>query len=183
MDENYKIDQHWKVINAGGRTVSNTPEQLWEAAVDYFQWCDNNPITYKRTLTSGKEAGKSMTVEAKRPYSVKALCLHCSISERYLEDLRTLSDRSSEWYMVVEKIWYVIYTDNLEGALIDLYSPIMVAKVLKMDAPIQDNDEPVKIEMVDSRSNELSISENEVLKKLDFGKVELLKEKIENPQR
>lgn len=182
MDDNYKIDEHWKVINSGGRQVSNTPEQLWEAAIDYFRWCDNNPITAKRTLTSGKTQGQKITIEHTRPYSIMGLCLHCSISERYLEDIKNTKN-GSVWYDTVEKILYIIYTQNLEGAIVDLYNPMMVSKILNMDKKESFTDKPVQIEIVDSRSTTLANTENEVLQKLDYGKVEILKEKVENLKR
>lgn len=172
--------QHWQVVNAGGQAISNTPKQLWEAAIDYFKWCDNNPIEAKRTLTSGKTQGQKVTSEYTRPYSIKGMCLHCNISERYLDDIRQTNAKDSEWYNIIEKILMIIYTQNLEGAIVDLYNPIMVSKVLNMDKAPEIGDSTVKVEIVDSRSNTLANSENEVLKKLDFGKVEILKDKLEN---
>lgn len=180
MDNVWNQNEHWKVLSAGGRQVSNTPQELWEAAITYFKWCDDNPITAKRTLTSGKTQGEKITIEYKRPYSIKGMCLHCNISERYINDIKQTNQPESEWYVIMEKILMIIYTQNLEGAIVDLYNPIMVSKVLNMDQPSDDNNKPIRVEIVHAVSNELSNSENEVLKKLDFGKVEILKEKIEN---
>lgn len=180
MDE---FNEHWKVVNMGATVVSTTPQQLWEAAIDYFQWVDNHPITYNRVLTSGKDAGKKISIEAKRPYNIKAFCLHCCISEKWIDDIKNTQAKDSDWYMVIEKVLMIIYTDNLEGALVDLYNSLMTSKVLKMDQPNQLSDEPVKVTIVDSRSNELSNSENEILQKLDYGKLDQLNEKIENTQR
>lgn len=179
----WKLDEHWKVINSGGRVVSNTPQQLWEQAVEYFKWSDNNPIKAKRTLTSGKTQGEKVTVEFKRPYSIQGFCLHASISERYIKDIKDTHKQDSEWYMVIEKILYIIYTQVLEGAVVDLYNPIMVSKMLNMDKDNGDQAAAPKVEIVDSTSNHLANSENEVLKNLDFGKVEILKDKLENTDR
>jgi hypothetical protein len=174
------MNEHWRVINSGGRTISNTPEELWNQAVEYFRWCDEHPILAKRTLTSGKTQGEKVTVEFKRPYSIKAMCLHCNISERYIKDMLESNAKDSEWVMVVEKIMMLIYTQNLEGAIVDLYNPIMVSKVLNMDKDTQETGSNVRIEIVTSEANQLANSENEVLKKLDFEKVNKVNEMSEN---
>lgn len=177
-------NEHWKVVASGGQTISNTPQQLWEKAVEYFKWCDNNPITAKRTMTSGKTQGDKVEVEYRRPYTVRAMCLHCNISERYINDIKNSHKVDSEWYIIVEKILYIIYTNNLEGALVDLYNPIMVSKVLNLDKGNDgDDDKPVRIEIVNTHSAQMANSESEVLKNLDFQKVDQLKDKLENLER
>ena len=90
--------------------------------------------------------------------------------------------KDSEYYLIMEKILMIIYTQNLEGAIADIYNPIMVSKVLKMDAPSDPSTGPVKVEIVHSTSK-LSNSENEVLKKLDSEKLEILEDKSENLKR
>lgn len=181
--DGYKIDQHWKKLINGATVISTTPEQLWQQAIEYFKWNDENPIKAKRTLTSGKTQGEKITVEFNRPYTVKAFCLHAGISERWINDIKESHDKSSDWYTVMERILTIIYTQILEGGLVDLYNPIMVSKVLNMDKQDGETDKPPRVEIVDSRQNTLSNSEDEVLKKLDFGKVEIIKEKSENYQR
>jgi hypothetical protein len=184
MDNSWKLDEHWKVVNAGGRQVSTTPQQLWDMAVEYFKWCDEHPIKAKRTLTSGKTQGEKVEIEYKRPYSIKGMCLHCNISESYISDVKETHKVDSEFYMVVEKILYVIYTQNLEGAIVDLYNPIMVSKVLNMDKGPVEPDRPIVIQHVQATANySLSNSENEVLQKLDSEKVQVLKDKTENLER
>lgn len=178
------MDEHWKVVDSGATVVSTTPEQLWQSAVDYFRWCDENPIKAKKTLPSGKAGGSKVEIEYNRPYSIEGLCLHCGITKRYIEDIKQTNDKNNLWFQIMEKILYVIYTQNLEGALVDLYNPIIVSKVLGMDKTDKaDDDRPVKVEILDSRSTTLAKSENEILEKLDFGKVKSLEDKLQNPQR
>lgn len=173
------FDQHWKVVNSGARVLSNTPQQLWESAIEYFKWCDDNPVKAKRTLTSGKTSGEKVELEFVRPYSIKGFCLHCNVSMRYLNDLKDSKDRNSEWYMVVEKIMMIVYTQNLEGAMVDLYNPIITSKLLNLDSEKENEGTHVKVEIVDSRSSHLANSENELLKKLDLEKLEILDRKAE----
>lgn len=172
--------EHWQLINEGAVQVSNTPQQLWEQAINYFKWNDEHPIIAKRTLTSGKTQGMEIPISFKRPYSIKAMCLHCNISERYIKDIMNTNSSDNEWFIIMEKILMIIYTQNLEGAIVDLYNPIMISKVLNMDKEQGETDRAVKVEIVDSRSDRLYNSEREVLEKLDFQKVEVLKDKLDN---
>lgn len=157
--------EHWEIINLGGTVVSNTPEELWGNACKYFQWCDNTPITSRDTLMSGKDGGKQVNVEKKRPYTIKGLCMHCGILEEYLKDVRDSRNSNNMFYIVVSKILYIIYTQNVENAMVNNFNPIFTAKVLNME-----NEEPamapIKIEIVPGIPT-LSRSENEILEKLE----------------
>lgn len=165
--------QHWQIVNNNRTVVSNTPEMLWSNAVQYFQWCDDNPLETKITVTTGKEAGNHVKKIQPRPYSVKALCLHCNVLEEYIRDLRASGTNAGEWYHVVSKILYIIYTQNLEYAITDTFNPIMISKVLNMEKDdVPSGGVTVKIITQDpytgNRIPELSSTENDILKKLEL---------------
>jgi len=171
--------QQWEIVGFGKRNSSPTVEQLVTDAKAYFKWCDENPIKSKQTLKSGKTQGSKIDIEYKRPYSIKGLCLHCGISERYINDIRETYQPDSEYYLAMEQILMVIYTNNLEGAIVDLYNPIMVSKVLNMEAPQENNNNRIVVEVINS-NDKLENSESEVLKKLSSEKLIQLGEKVEN---
>ncbi len=155
---------HWEIMHRV--VVSESPEDLWNNATKYFRWCEDNPIMTKKTIMNGKGAGDKVFVQYVRPYSIKALCLHCGILEEWLRDVRANKDKSSLWYQVVSKILYIIYIQNLEMATIGEFNPIFTAKVLNLEK----DDTPtgsVRVELV-SGLPELSKSENEILEKLEL---------------
>lgn len=153
--------EHWEVMSVS----HNTPEGLWEAAEKYFYWCQENPIEIKRTLMSGNRAGNEIKTTRIRPYSLKALCLHCGVTEDYFQSVRETKAKDSLYYIVVSKILYNIWVQNYEMAMIDEFNPIMTAKVLGMDKEeIQHGS--IKIEIVQGLP-QLSESENEILEKLE----------------
>lgn len=159
------MTNHWEIVDRGDIVVSSSPEGLWYQAAAYFKWSDENPIVTKATLKSGREAGTTVKEEHIRPYSIKALCLHCGITEEWLRDIRASKDKSSLYYIVVSKILYIIYIQNLEMATIGQYSPVFTARVLNMEK----DDTPVggvKVEIVGGLP-ELSKSENEILSRLE----------------
>lgn len=159
------LDQHWQVVNRGIDGTNNTAEDLWFNACAYFKWCDENPIKTKETLKSGKEAGRVVTNEQIRPYSIKGLCLHCGITQEYLKDARGTKDTASEYYIVVSRILYIIYVQNLEHAVVGNYNAIFVSKLLNIDNEDDGSSGAVKVEIVNGIPP-LSYSENAVLEKM-----------------
>lgn len=172
-------EQHWMKVASGSQVINQTPEQLWQNAVDYFRWSDDNPIKAKRTLQSGKEAGQKVGVEFNRPYSIKALCLHIGVSEKWIRDISETHAKDSPWYITMERILMVIYTQNLEGAVVDLYNPVIISKILNLDTKQEVENQTVRVEIVNTGITSLPNSENEILEKLDFGKAELVMQKAE----
>jgi hypothetical protein len=172
---------HWQVVNSGRIVVSNTPETLWADACEYFKWCDENPIKVKKTLSSGKGAGTTATQEHPRPYSVKGLCLHCGITEEYLKDVRATKDERSLYFIVVSKIMYIIYVQNLELATVGVYNPIFTAKVLNMET----DDTPTTAITVNVVGGlpALSSTENEVLEKLELEELITKEEKFKKSEK
>lgn len=177
-----EMNDHWKVLSGGGVVVSNTAEQLWENATKYFKWCEDNPIKTKKPLTSGKTQGQSFTVEYNRPFTVEGLCLHCGISKQYINSILETHDKSSDFRIVIERIMYVIYSQNLEGAIVDLYNPVIVSKILKIDKEQETSSQSIKVEIVRTEKPKLANSEDEVLSRLDFDKLMDLKEKADDKQ-
>jgi len=173
----------WKIVSSGNIKVYEDAKELWEKAEAYFEWCDTKPIMSKRTLQSGKEAGKKVEIEHTRPYSIKGFCLFTGVNEAWLKDISVSNGKDSDWYMVVEKIMYVIYNQNMEGAMVDLFNPIMVGKVLGLDKPEDNTGKVTRVEIVDSVSNKLSNSESEVLQNLNQEKLQIVKDKSENSKR
>ena len=175
--------EHWHMVKAGGSQIVNSPEALWEAAQEYFKFCDDNPIKTKRTIQSGKSTGEKVEVEHTRLYNIKAFCIHAGISERYLKDITQSHANDSVYFQVVERILYIIYSQNVEGASADIFNPIIVSKMLQLEKAPDDKEPNVKIEIVSSISNKLANSEDEILKNLDLEKLSLVKDKSENLQR
>lgn len=160
---------HWEKIDQGGIKASNTPQELWNTAREYFKWCDSNPIIIPRLVTNGKEAGRSFDEKKIRPYNVKALCLHCGISEEYLNDI--LRNGGGEWLFVVKNMLMCIWTQLFEMGALGEFSPIFTAKALNMDKE-DAGPQKVTIEYIGDLP-QLSSSENEVLEKLKLERGEI----------
>lgn len=160
---------HWEIVTLGGNgVVTDTPEGLWKSACMYFSWCDSNPIVSKSKVRVGKDAGKDVSTDVQRPYTIKGLCLHCNLVEEYIRDVRQSKDKKSLWYVVMSKILYIIYVQNEELATVGVFNPIFTAKRLNMET----DDVPtgaIKIEITQGLP-EISTSEIQILEKLEFEK-------------
>jgi len=172
-------EQHWHKILTKKWAVSETPDSFLKKAMEYFSWCDDNPIKSKRTLTSGKTQGAKVEMEFVRPYTIKGLCLHCNIPEKFLIDISKTFNPEEEWRVVVEKALMVIYNQNLEGGIVDMYNPILVSKVLNLDKQQDNTQASIRVEIVKSNSEQLATSENEVLQMLDSEKLANLEKAAE----
>lgn len=174
MSEELKPKQHWEVVNSNRLVIFDTPEDIWKRACSYFKWCDDNPINMKRTVTAGKNTGDVVEVTRRRPYTIKGLCIHCGITEEYIRDLRRTKDKDSEYYIVVSKILYIIYTDNIEHGIVGEYNAVLVSKILNLDKE-ELPATPPRVEIISDGVPTLLESESQILEKLEsenklFGK-------------
>lgn len=158
--------QHWEIVNNHQYVVNTNAEELWENAVSYFRWCDENPIENLKTIMAGKETGTAVTVTSTRPYTIKALCLHCGISEAYLKDIAKGKDKFGDYFVAVDRIMNVIYTQNLEQAMVGEFNPILTGKVLNLEVEADDMPSKITVEVVQGLPA-LAESEEEVLRNLE----------------
>lgn len=159
------MSSHWRVINS----VANypvTPEELWNSAMSYFKWCDDNKITSKKTVLSGRMPSV-IEDEYHRPYTVKGFCMHANITEDYISDIKSTKREDSLWYQVMMKILYVIHTQNVEMATIGLFNAVFTSKILALDKADEGVNRMIKVEIV-SDLPALSESENEAMEKLEL---------------
>lgn len=165
--EDYK--NHWEVVNFSRPMAIERPEDLWFLACSYFKWSDEHPLKVARPITTGKDVGKDVKVSLIRPYSVKAMCLHCGITEEWLKDLREMKDSNSDWYHAASRILYIIYIQNTELATVGEYNAVFISKLLRLDSGEDEARSGIKIELVGDVPK-LSESENQILEKMDFEK-------------
>ena len=71
-----KGNQFWKLHSKHGRdTLFSTPDLMWEAACEYFQWCDDNPWRVVKNKTKGKIKEKEDS-PTQRPYTLSGFLFY-----------------------------------------------------------------------------------------------------------
>lgn len=131
-----KSKQLWQVKGKGlmGRPkLFSNPQDLWDAACEYFKWADENPWVQSKTVSkgSGPHPGEDETESpTHRPYSTDALCIYLGTSRSFLKMLRKRCEGIDDAYVaVIDEIFTIIRTQQLEGAKIGAYNANLIARL------------------------------------------------------
>jgi hypothetical protein len=150
-------NQFWKLRSKHGRDkLFASSELLWDAACEYFEWCDNNPLkkTEQRKQTvivpKGFEGDMGDLYEALvdlpvgRPYTLEGLCLYldCSISYFRVFKARFLKEEEGKEYSkeelklregfatVISRIEQTCYRQKFDGAAVGNFNANIIARDL-----------------------------------------------------
>ncbi|WP_462250457.1 DNA-packaging protein [Ekhidna sp.] len=125
-----KGNQFWKSRSKHGRDkIFSDPDILWEAACEYFEWCDVNPWQKNEAVKAGPNFGDQVSADTQRPYSLGGLCIHLDIDDntfiRY-----TKEPEYEDFWDVANKIKRVIETQQFEGATVGAFNANIIARKL-----------------------------------------------------
>ena len=142
-----KGNQFWKLRSKHGRDkLFASPDLLWDAACEYFQWCADNPwmkmeqtratkasLVVKSTKgeigeISTKEPTDLTSLPTARPLTLTGLCLYLDCAENYFRVFKT--NCSDDFLTVVTRIEHVIETQQFEGAAVGAYNANIIARKL-----------------------------------------------------
>lgn len=112
---------------------------LWEAACEYFEWCDENPLI--EIDFRGKDAER-VSIPKMRPYTIQGLCLFLDCNTVYLNQFETSLKKkedeiSKDFSKIVMRIREVIYNQKFTGAASGFLNPNIIAR----DLGLQDKKE------------------------------------------
>lgn len=118
-------NRFWEQRSKHGRDmIFSTPEILWDAACEYFKWCEDNPlieIDYR-----GKDLDE-VEIPKMRAFTLKALCLFLECDESFLRGLRATQ---KDFSTVLERITSVIYSQKFNGAAAGFLNANIIARDL-----------------------------------------------------
>lgn len=118
-------NQYWKFRNKHGRDHKYTPDGLWEEAVKYFQWIEENPLEEEKVFCFQGETFKD-SINKMRAMTIGGFCLFADIDHKTLSGYKTKDD----FFPVVTRIEEIIRTQKFEGAAADLLNPNIIARDL-----------------------------------------------------
>lgn len=143
-----KGNQFWMLREKHGRDkLFTTPELLWSAACEYFQWCDENPWTTRKAIqrvtpVKRKEGKKTRVVNEEqtqkevtptaRPYSLTGFCVYVGASSMWWRNFKEECKRKKEedFLLIIMRIEETIETQQFEGACVGAFNANIIARKL-----------------------------------------------------
>jgi hypothetical protein len=110
-----KGNQFWKLRSKHGRDkLFASPELLWEAACEYFEWCEKNPLI--EIDFKGKDADR-VELPKMRAFTLQGLCLYLGCNTDYFKNFRNQERAGIEDFSpVIAMIEDTIYNQKFTGA-------------------------------------------------------------------
>lgn len=145
-------NEYWKLRSKHGRDkLFNTPDLLWEAACEYFLWCDTNPWYKNEAVKSGDLAGELIKVPTARPFTLAGLCLYMDASESYWKEFRKGDNLSEDFLSVITRVEEIVRNQKYEGAAVGAFNANIIARDLglrdKVDTELTGKDgKPIETE-------------------------------------
>lgn len=124
-------NQFWKMRAKHGRDkLFETPEELWKAACEYFQWIEENPLKETKVF---QHQGKVITEEVPimRAMTMRGLCFYLNCNETYFRQFKArLTDKEDGFSSVISDIEDIVYRQKFEGAAGNLLNANIISRDL-----------------------------------------------------
>ena len=121
-----KGNHYWEPRKKHGNNKTYKPDELWEAACTYFQWCEDNPWTQAIPVKAGPQFGQTVTASTPRPFTLKALCIHLGITFQTFLNYET----DNEYSDTCSNIKDIISNQKFEGAAVGIFNSSIIARDL-----------------------------------------------------
>ena len=119
-------NKFWKDRAKSGRNkMFSSPDDLWDSAVNYFEWIEDNPLL-KEKLFSYQRKVITGTVKKMRPMSINGLCQHLGISRRTWGLYKSRED----FMPVTMRVEMIIWVQQFSGAASGLFNANIIARKL-----------------------------------------------------
>lgn len=116
----------WQARSSHGRNpLFSSPEELWAACCEYFDWTEANPL-YEAKAFSSKDGVQMADIPKMRAMTISGLCIFLDISRdtwgeyRQREGFSDICTRADE----------IIRTQKFQGAAAELLNPAIIARDL-----------------------------------------------------
>lgn len=136
-------NQFWKLRSSHGRDkLFATPDLLWDAACEYFEWCEANPLPAEDFITGGPMAGQKVTLNKMRPFTMQGLCGYLDCSTGYFREFK--KDCTKDFVSVVIRIEEAVYNQKFTGAASGFFNANIISRDLGL-ADKSDNETRVAV--------------------------------------
>lgn len=136
-EEKPKREPFWKARTKHGRDkIFATPEIMWDAAVEYFQWCEDNPFmkAEAKAVSVGNGMGSKIEiieVPVMRPYTLHGLCLFLHVNTAYFRQFKAgLPENEEHFSTIIKEIEETVYNQKFSGAASGFLKENIIARDL-----------------------------------------------------
>jgi len=130
-------NRFWELRSKHGRDKTfETPELLWEAACEYFAWCEDNPFMESKAMSVSQGMNQGSDVEiieipVKRPFTLHGICLFFGVSTAYLRAFKSQERAGKEDFLtVIAQIEETIYNQKFSGAAAGFFNANIISRDL-----------------------------------------------------
>lgn len=123
-------NQFWKQRSKHGRDkIFSSPVILWDAACEYFEWCDAHPWLKHEAVKAGDHYGENVTSPVQRPYTLEALAIFLDIDVHTFENYCS-NESYRDFFTIANKIKSIIKNQKFEGATVGAFNANIIARDL-----------------------------------------------------
>lgn len=134
-----KGNQIWQLATRQGQpAIITDAADLWQRAINYFNWCDANPWT-RSELVKHQGSAEEYAVTVGRMYSINELTTVLGVSPSYFrtrkaalsdkEDAGTATAAEIDLLETMHSIENIIRGQQIGGAGVGLFNPNLVSRI------------------------------------------------------
>lgn len=145
-----KGNQFWKARSKHGRNkIFTAPSLLHEDCLEYFQWCDDNPLQEAKVFHTDGHLTHTELPKL-RPYTIGGLCLFLGIDKQTWVNYKT-GENNQGFFGIISEAEETIYQQKFAGAAAGLLNTNIIARDLGLSDKKEimgDGGGPVKAQFV-----------------------------------
>lgn len=133
-----KGNQFWKLRSKHGRDkLFASPELMWQAACEYFEWCEEHPLKETKAFAfQGIITTEELPVM--RAMTLSQLCFYLNCNEAYFRTFKSqLPKDEKDFNTVIHDIEQIIYNQKFQGASANLLNANIIARDLGLKEGIE----------------------------------------------
>ncbi|QZI90980.1 putative DNA-packaging protein [Vibrio phage PS34B.2] len=121
----------WEIMKGPGQPPCfNSPEEMWERAIEYFKWCGNNVILedkiFKMKDPTGGDSLEHDYVMHKRPMTVAGLCIFLNIDRTTWYNYK----KNPQYFNITKAIDETMFEQKFSGAATGQFNANIIARDL-----------------------------------------------------
>lgn len=146
-------NKFWKIRSKHGRDkLFATPELLWEAACEYFEWCEKNPFYEVEQVKQPGKAfydkeneewvipDKLVSLPKMRPFTLQGLCGYLDCATSYFRQFKSAErENGKDFVTIITRIEETIYNQKFSGAASGFLNPNIIARDLGLTDKVDNN--------------------------------------------